>query len=317
VRIRENDVISLEDSAPRPFRHEALLYDSSRQFVERTSAFIREGLDLGEAVLTVVDAGKIDRLRTALGDDSRHVEFADMAEVGRNPALIIQAWRDFAGRRAEGESIRGIGEPISATRSEAALVECHIHESLLNVAFERDTDFWLLCPYDTASLPDPVIERAMGNHDFACDHDGEVALYTTSRFGTAPPLPDPPGAVASVAFDETSLHTLRRFVDAEARGAGVDGARVDDLVVAASEIATNSVVHGGGPGRAVVWTDGESFVSEFRGLGQISDPLAGRLRPDPGQVHGYGLWLANQFCDLVQIRSGEAGTTVRLHVPRS
>jgi anti-sigma regulatory factor (Ser/Thr protein kinase) len=306
----------MEDQAPRPFRHEALLYDGSREFVERTSAFIREGLDLGEAVLTVVDAGKIDRLRTALGADSRHVEFADMAEVGRNPALIIQAWRDFVGARAGGKSIRGIGEPISAARSEAALVECHIHESLLNVAFEHDADFWLLCPYDTGSLPTPVIERALGNHDYACDHNGDVAPHG-KRFGTAPPLPDPPGRVASVAFDETSLHPLRRFVEAEARGAGVDGARVDDLVVAASEIATNSVVHGGGPGRAVVWTDGASFVSEFRGLGQISDPLAGRLRPDAGQAHGYGLWLANQFCDLVQIRSGETGTTVRLHVPRA
>ncbi|HYJ77750.1 MAG TPA: sensor histidine kinase, partial [Actinomycetes bacterium] len=28
---------------------------------------------------------------------------------------------------------------------------------------------------------------------------------------------------------------------------------------------------------------------------------------------GRGLWLANQLCNLVQIRSGAAGTTVRLH----
>jgi anti-sigma regulatory factor (Ser/Thr protein kinase) len=27
---------------------------------------------------------------------------------------------------------------------------------------------------------------------------------------------------------------------------------------------------------------------------------------------GRGLWLANQLCDLVQIRSGENGTVVRL-----
>jgi anti-sigma regulatory factor (Ser/Thr protein kinase) len=305
----------MEEPAPRPFRHEALLYEGSREFVDRTSAFIREGLDLGEQVLTVVDAGKIDRLRAALGTDARHVEFADMAEVGRNPALIIQAWRDFVGSRAEGVSSRGIGEPISAARNEAALVECHIHESLLNVAFECHTDFWLLCPYDTASLPMPVIERAMGNHRFACDDHGAVPARG-SRFDTASPLPAPRGPVASVAFDEKSLHTLRRFIETEARGAGVDRARVEDLVVAASEIATNSVVHGGGPGRALAWTEGDSFVSEFLGLGHISDPLAGRLRPDPGQAHGYGLWLANQFCDLVQIRSGEPGTTVRLHVHR-
>ena len=28
---------------------------------------------------------------------------------------------------------------------------------------------------------------------------------------------------------------------------------------------------------------------------------------------GRGLWIANQLCDLVQVRSGAAGTTVRLH----
>ncbi len=29
---------------------------------------------------------------------------------------------------------------------------------------------------------------------------------------------------------------------------------------------------------------------------------------------GRGLWLANRLCDLVQVRSGEQGTVVRLHV---
>ena len=27
-----------------------------------------------------------------------------------------------------------------------------------------------------------------------------------------------------------------------------------------------------------------------------------------------GVWMANQLCDLVQVRSGPAGTVVRLHV---
>jgi hypothetical protein len=29
---------------------------------------------------------------------------------------------------------------------------------------------------------------------------------------------------------------------------------------------------------------------------------------------GYGLWLVNQVCDLVQARTGRAGTTIRLHM---
>ena len=44
------------------------------------------------------------------------------------------------------------------------------------------------------------------------------------------------------------------------------------------------------------------------------DPLVGRVKPVPTQVGGRGLWLANQFCDLVQIRSGDDGTAVRLQM---
>ncbi|HWD08171.1 MAG TPA: ATP-binding protein, partial [Actinomycetota bacterium] len=57
------------------------------------------------------------------------------------------------------------------------------------------------------------------------------------------------------------------------------------------------------------------FQVEDRGL--IDNPLAGRVRPAPDGEHGYGLWLVNQICDLVQIRSGPAGTVVRLHIRTS
>jgi len=49
----------------------------------------------------------------------------------------------------------------------------------------------------------------------------------------------------------------------------------------------------------------------------LADPegsVAGRERPHEGQVGGWGLWLANQLCDLVQVRSFPDGTVVRLHV---
>jgi hypothetical protein len=28
---------------------------------------------------------------------------------------------------------------------------------------------------------------------------------------------------------------------------------------------------------------------------------------------GFGLWMVNQLCDLVEVRTGEAGSTVRAH----
>ncbi len=50
--------------------------------------------------------------------------------------------------------------------------------------------------------------------------------------------------------------------------------------------------------------------------GWISEPLVGRRPPALERQSGRGLWLANQLCDLVQLRSTPDGTTVRLHVRR-
>ena len=72
--------------APVPFRHEALLYAGTSDFVERIAAFVQTAIVAGEPTYVVVDAAKIELLRDVLGPDTPGVEFADMAEVGRNPA---------------------------------------------------------------------------------------------------------------------------------------------------------------------------------------------------------------------------------------
>ena len=55
-------------------------------------------------------------------------------------------------------------------------------------------------------------------------------------------------------------------------------------------------------------------IGEVEDGGTITDPLAGRRRPAPGSTSGFGLWLAHQVCDLVQVRSTADGTLVRLRV---
>ena len=127
------------------FHHEALLYEGPDDFLAGALPFIREGLERGEPVLVAVGAEKIAALRDALGPSD--AAFVDMAVLGHNPARIIPAWRDFRARH-DGP-IRGIGEPIWAGRGGAELVECQLHEALLNLAFDGADEFRLLCPYDT------------------------------------------------------------------------------------------------------------------------------------------------------------------------
>jgi hypothetical protein len=108
------------------FRHEAVFYAGNEEFVGRLTPFIQAGVAARQPTLVVVAAPKIDALRTALGPDASYVEFADMSEVGRNPARIIPAWSEFVRRNADAPAIRGIGEPIDAQRSPAELAECRL-----------------------------------------------------------------------------------------------------------------------------------------------------------------------------------------------
>jgi anti-sigma regulatory factor (Ser/Thr protein kinase) len=308
------------DAPGSSFRHEALLYSGAHDFAERVGGFVREGVDAGEPVLVAVTATKIELLRRALGGSARWVTFVDMDALGANPARILPTWHTFAAPHlAAGRRIRGVGEPVSPDRSAAELVECHRHEALLNLAFDGGGAWWLVCPYDVGALAAEVIAEARCTHPLVWNaHSGEPSAdYRGPSAAATPfvaPLPDPPGLVEETTFMLGDLRTVRAVVAAAGRRWGLPEARVADLILAAGEVAANSVRHGGGRGTMRVWLDDGAVVCEIRDAGYIDQPLAGREPPLSGREGGYGLWLANQVCDLVQVRSSPAGTTVRLHV---
>jgi anti-sigma regulatory factor (Ser/Thr protein kinase) len=298
------------------FRHEALLYSGTDGFVDGTLPFLRAGVDAGDAMLVVVDAAKIGWLQDALGRDAHAVTFADMSDVGANPARIIPAWRAFVDGNP-GRRLRGIGEPIWAQRSAAELVECQRHEALLNLAFADAERFTLLCPYDVDALEPGVIEKAHHSHPILV-RDGARRPSTTYLGAVAAPfaepLPDPPDDAHALAFDTHTLGAVRDAVTARALSAGLSELRAGDLVLAVNEIATNSVVHGGGQGVLRIWREADAVICEISDSGAIVEPLAGRSRPPEGDVGGHGLWMCNQLCDLVQIRAFAGGGVVRLHM---
>ena len=312
----------MTDTAVHPlssFRHEAFLYAGAEAFLRGTVPFVQAGLEAGEAVLVVVAAEKIRRLRDALGPDASEVAFADMGEVGRNPARIIPAWRDFLAAHLRGRPARGIGEPVYAERSADELLECQRHEALLNVAFAGGAPWRLMCPYDTTALAPEVIDAAHHSHRYVTGgtQPGENADYRGDAW-VGPDegrLPEPPADALPLAFAAGPLEGVRRFV-ADCVGNTLDPAELSDLLVAVTEAAGNSIVHGGGAGTVRVWDTDTSVVCEVRDRGWIRQPLVGRARPGFHQESGRGLWMVNQLCDLVQLRSSPAGTIVRLHMGR-
>jgi anti-sigma regulatory factor (Ser/Thr protein kinase) len=296
------------------FRHEALIYGDTDEFLACAVPFVSAALAAGEPVLVAVSDRNVGLLGRELGSLAAEVRFAAVGELARNPARVIPFWRDFL-EEHDGGPVRGLEEPVWPGRSEVEIDECERHESLLNLAFSAETPLSLLCAYD-ATLPDGVLNAVPRCHRFTVD-GGATRLsgdYRPAQDNYAGRLSPPPSGAASFEFDLGGLGEVRRRVEKAAEGAGLSQSASADLVLAASELAANSVAHGGGDGTLRTWREDDRLLVDLEDAGWISEPLAGRLRPAVTQKGGRGLWLANQLCDLVQIRSGAAGTTVRLQV---
>jgi len=306
---------------PTAFHHEAFLYADADEFLASTLPFIRSGIEAGEPALVAVSRPRAEALRGELGDDRDRVHFVDMEALGRNPARIIPFWRQFVDEHGgRDRPLRGIGEPVWPGRRPAEVDECQRHESLLNYAFWDGPAWRLLCPYDSAGLDDDVLAAAHQSHfcvsGSAANRDEAAGedLDPLSCRPFAGSLPSRPAGTAMLAFDRAGLHDARALVAAEAERAGLSADRVFDLVAAVGELTANSVMHGGGCGRLGVWREAETVLVEVEDAGEIVGSLTGRIRPAVMQQGGRGVWMANQLCDLVQIRSGAKGTKVRLRM---
>jgi anti-sigma regulatory factor (Ser/Thr protein kinase) len=299
----------------RGFRHEAFFYSGDDEFLQGTIPYLEEGIYAGETVLVVLPEPRIRLIREALGAAAEAVEFWSMGNVGRNPARLIPAWRDFLHTCDLDRGVRGLGEPVSPERNPAEVEECELNERLFNLAFAAERSLTVMCPYDVSGLEDEALQGAERSHPVCANPRGKAV---SRRYSLDAPLEgtltQPGRPAVKLDFGRADLAMVRHLVAQCARSAGLDSRRNEDLVLAVCEVATNSVQHGGGEGRLHIWDEDDELVCAIRDAGLIDDPLVGRERPRPDQDHGRGLWIANQLCDLVQIRSGEAGTDVRLRM---
>ena len=105
----------MEDS----FRHEALFYSGEDGFLRGTLPFVAEALRPAKRCSWPSASERATLLQRALANDASRVRFVDMQALGRNPARVIPAWREFLREHADDEHpVRGIGEPVWPGRSE-------------------------------------------------------------------------------------------------------------------------------------------------------------------------------------------------------
>ncbi|GGR76360.1 anti-sigma regulatory factor [Streptomyces humidus] len=307
-----------DDAATSAFRHELYPYRGDEQYLSGTLGYIHEALEGGEAVVVAVPEGRASLLRGELGDEPA-VTFVDTTTLGPNPGRLVGAWVAWMKERgAQDRPVRGIGETAwREARSAAHLSELRYHEWLLNRAFARSSAWSMLCPYDDADDDRSALQSLSRCHPLI-RQDGHYVRnegFLTAEEYPFDALNPPCDPFQELSYAHGDLAAVRSKVARCAADAGVSEDQQRKLAVAVTEIATNSIRHGGGHGTLRTWTQDSTFLCEFRDAGYIADVMAGRSRPTVDQIGGRGLWLAHQLCDLVEIRSTrDRGTTIRLHV---
>ena len=298
--------------------HLAYFYDDERDYLSYLSALALAGLRNAEPVFVAVPGRKAALLRVRLGGESHLLRYGAMAETGRNPARLIPELKAFIDEH-RGQRVRCVSEAIWPGRSAAELCEATRHEALMNLAFASSAAT-IVCPYDTGALAPSVLDGAERTHPaFLRNGRTQPAAGYTGR-GVVPaecenPLPAPP-ADAQVLGYETSLRSVRELVAGHGTALRMADERITNLVIAAGEITANTLRHTSAGGTFWVWHTGEEIICQTRDQGWITDPLAGRRRRSP-EDPGHGLWVVNQVCDLVEIRTSQAaGTMIRLHMRR-
>ena len=299
--------------ARQSYRHEAFLWNGRADFVDGLLPFIEEGIHGGEAVLVAAVPEHWEWLSDSLGSRASGVQFVDMTRLGRNPARIIPACQQFLNDWSGYERpARAIGEPMWEGQRPEEVLECQLHEALMNLAVDPEMPFWVLCPYDAGHLDADLLAEASRSHP---------ALTTTASYqGSrnyrghhhaqalfARDLPPMDGPVTEMKMTPRGLAAAADTVTLQGVCGNLSPDQVSNLTHAVRSLAGDSLNRGAQLLTLRLWDRPDALVCELADSTLIHDLLIGRLEQD-------SVWLANQLCDLVQVRSGNSGTVIRIHV---
>jgi anti-sigma regulatory factor (Ser/Thr protein kinase) len=295
--------------------HEALIYRDEAEFDAALHAFLQEAAAVGEPVLVALPGRHLEQVREALGKDMADARLEDLEQVGRNPGRLLSMIEEWVASH-HGRA-RVVSEVVWPGRTRAEAVEALRHEALVNHAL-AGTGATIMSPFDARHLDEDILAGVEMTHPTVVE-DGQRRVGTSytdpmsTTFGELWPLEDPPGPVSEHPLDG-SLMELRRAVADDPVLGSLSADRRSDLVFAINEAASNAVKHGNETCLTRIWHDGDEVVTEVRSRSGIDDLMAGRRRPAAGALEGRGLWLINQVCDLVELRTGASGTTLRMHI---
>jgi anti-sigma regulatory factor (Ser/Thr protein kinase) len=295
-------------------RHHAFVYDCDEDYATRSAGFLREGLNAGECCVVAHNRAGLAMMRDALGRDADRTVFLDVSWTYTRPARALAAfYGTFVRLLRQAPSVRAVctGE-FQLGPSFDDWHEWQSYEAIANLAYDN-LPVWAVCAYPANRLPDAVLDGVLSTHKEVLTDQ----WARSERFGDPRdvvrklgPEPEPLPSLRSWYVGQ-DLERFREHLAGDLVAEEVPRAKALEMLVAATEVATNAVRHGGGIEEVRVGRVDGRFVCEVidRG-GGFDDPVAGYLPPRPGRHRG--LWVARQLTWLVESFHSPRGFTVRM-----
>jgi anti-sigma regulatory factor (Ser/Thr protein kinase) len=293
-------------------RHNAFVYQSLDEYVARAVAFLREGLEAGEAAVVGHTRPGLAAMREALGADAARVTFLNVEEAYTRPARTLAAYHQVYVDQFRKASYVRVASDVQVGPSPADWAEWMGYEAMMNRCFAH-LPTWALCTYNANGLPDAVLDAVWRTHPdvladkrwTASDHFEDPA----DVLRRATPEPELLVELRTVPVGR-DVESFRERLAQELASENVSAAKALDMLVAATEIFANAVQHGRGVAEVRVGRAEGRFVCEITDRGDgFDDPTVGYLAPREGV--GTGLWVARQLTWRIEFFRASHGFTVR------
>ncbi|MEJ2886418.1 ATP-binding protein [Actinomycetospora aeridis] len=299
-----------------PFRHLALSYRDTDGLVASLGPMLDAALARGDVVLAAVDELVRAVIEQRLGDRVPGIVFGEPAQPYTWSGQTTAARRATTLREmtADGRAALVLSDSSAVGAPDA----WNVVDASSNLAL-RGLPVTLVCLCD--ALRGDAERFLYWNHPELVDG---VTASPNPRYRTpdqvltampAPPAPalGPPDHTTTFT-GAGALRDVRRVTRARGEEAGLDADRVDGLVLAVGELASNCVEHGPGHGTLSWWTAPGRLVAQLDDPGLMSTTTPGLRCPETRSVRGRGVWLARQLTDLLHLWTGADGTHVRLEI---
>lgn len=308
-------ITAIPPSGPSHLQHSAGYHSSADDLLAQLVPLAEAALGRGEPLALALHPDTDGALRAALGAGVDVHSLALPDDVGSGQTVAVARARELRELTRSGP-VSVLAEHQSELDGPDGAFWTEL-DAAVNVAL-AELPVRLTCFFPEMPLHLCVLDGARDNHPHVLvdgvlrhnpGHRGPRDVLARHPVG-APMLLGVPDLV--VAFRSWQLHEVRRATRDVAEAAGFTADRVDDVVLAVNEVATNAVEHGGPAAELHVWATAGGLVCEVHDGGTLADPLPGMASPHPSEPRGRGLWIARQVCDLLHVWSDEHGTHVRI-----